>query len=134
MIGGGEWFRLPGADAETIAERVRERVEARVASGVLSAEEIDRVTSARVRVLPVGGELSEAFRRCCIAWEVDRSERLTSHRPIVGPLIVLVKRAVRRLLRFQNQAAIARQQEFNRNLLVVLGEVLERLPPRDRRA
>jgi hypothetical protein len=113
---------------------VRERLQARVASGLLTPDEIERVTSARVRLLPVGGELSEAFRRCCIAWEVDRPERLTSHRPLVGPLLVLAKRAVRRLLRFQNQAAIARQQEFNRNLLVVLGEVLERLPPRDRRA
>ena len=69
---------------------------------------------------------SEIFRRCCVTWEVDRLPALSSHRPLVGPLLVAVKRVARRLLRFQTEAQFSRQRDFNWNLLLVLRELLER--------
>jgi hypothetical protein len=39
---------------------------------------------------------------------------------------VAVKRLVHRLLRFQTEAQLSRQRDFNWNLLLVLRELLER--------
>jgi hypothetical protein len=62
---------------------------------------------------------------------IDAPVPLQSHRPIVGAALVALKRVVARVLRFQLEVPLARQAEFNRNLLVVLQELFDRLPPRD---
>ena len=45
---------------------------------------------------------------------------------MVGAAIVAVKRLVRRMLRFQTEAQLSRQRDFNWNLLLLLREILER--------
>ncbi|MGH7821892.1 MAG: hypothetical protein ACREQ9_19180 [Candidatus Binatia bacterium] len=122
----GAAFRISGPAGAAAPARARARLEERIARGVLSEREIERVTNARLLTLDSGGGVSEAFRRCCTAFEADRPAPITSHRPVVGPVIVAVKKLVRRALRFQHEAALARQSEFNRNLLLVLRDLLER--------
>ena len=127
------WLRVPGADGEAIAARLRERVEERIARGVVTAEEIEEVAAARLEVFDEGDLASEAFRRCCVTAAVDRPAVITSHRAVVGPILVAAKRALARLLRFQNEAALARQREFNENVLRVLRELLRRSSEREGR-
>ena len=45
---------------------------------------------------------------------------------MIGPVLVAVKRAVRRVLRYQTEVQLSRQRDFNWNLLLVLRELLER--------
>jgi hypothetical protein len=116
-----------------LAERVRDRLERRVAAGVVDRDEIARVSGARARLFDPGGIASEAFRRACLSWRIDAPVTLRSHRPWIGGVLVAVKRLVARLLRFHVEVPLARQAEFNRNLLVVLHELVDRLPPRDER-
>ena len=126
------WVTVGGEDAgESIAAKARERLEGRIAAGVVDRAEIDRVSAARARLFDPDGVASEAFRRACVSWRIDAPVTLRSHRPWIGGLLVAIKRLVGRLLRFHTEVPLARQAEFNRNLLVVLHELADRLPPRD---
>jgi hypothetical protein len=119
-------FRIGGESGRTAAERVAARVAERYARGILDEEEVARVSAMRVHTFDGDDTASEIFRRCCITWEIDRTPPITSHRPFVGPLLVALKRITRRLLRFQTEAQLAMQRDFNWHLLLVLRELLER--------
>ncbi len=120
-------FRLSAIASPSVVDTVRTRLAERKARGILSPEEIARVSQTKFSGFTGEGIASEAFRQCCIAWEADRPVLLASHRRIVGPVIVTAKRALRWALRFLNEPFLARQREFNWNLLVVLRDLLERI-------
>jgi hypothetical protein len=127
------WVTVDGEDAGAkIAAKARERLEGRIAAGVVDRAELERVSAARARLFDPGGVASEAFRRACVSWRIDAPVTLRSHRPWIGSLLVAAKRLLGRLLRFHTEVPLARQAEFNRNLLVVLHELVDRFPPSDR--
>lgn len=85
--------------------------------------------------------LLERLRHACQTWEVDLvSERITSHRRFVGPLIVTGKKLVFRILRPLLRGFIVRQRNFNAEVVYTLAVLanrlseLEREPPSGRRA
>jgi len=119
-------FRIAGEQGGRAFERVRARLADRVARSVLDPQEVERVSAMRLHTFVGDDAASEIFRRCCVTWEVDRPARITSHRAVIGPLLVALKRAVRRMLRFQTEAPLSRQRDFNWNLLLLLRELLER--------
>jgi hypothetical protein len=119
-------FRINGEKGGAAFARVRARLADRVAGGILDPQEVERVSATRLHTFAGDETASEIFRRCCVTWEVDRAAPITSHRPLIGPLLVAVKRMVRRALRFQTEAQLSRQRDFNWNLLLVLRELLER--------
>jgi uncharacterized small protein (DUF1192 family) len=119
-------FRIAGEQGRQALERVRARLADRMARGILEREEVERVSAKRLHTFDGDEAASEIFRRCCVTWEVDRTPPITSHRAVLGPVLVAVKRAVRRVLRYQTEAQLSRQRDFNWNLLLVLRELLER--------
>jgi hypothetical protein len=119
-------FRISGEIGSRVAEAVNARLADRLARGILDHDEIARVSTMPLRTFAGDDAASEIFRRCCVTWEVDRVPALTSHRPLIGPLLVAAKRVARRLLRFQTEVQFSRQRDFNWNLLLVLRELLER--------
>ena len=119
-------FRIAGEKGGQAIERVRARVADRMARGIFDPAEVERVSAARLHTFDGDETASEIFRRCCVTWEIDRAVPITSHRAVIGPVLVAVKRAVRRALRFQTEAQLSRQRDFNWNLLLVLRELLER--------
>lgn len=124
---GNDWFRLSVNGTASVVEKIEVRVAERKARGILTPEEITRVSQMKLRTFAGDRIASEAFRQCCITWEADRPVPLTSHRPIVGGLIVAAKKGLRRTLRFLNEPHLARQRDFNWNLLLVLRDLLERI-------
>lgn len=121
------WLRAGDAAAsESLERRARERLERRIAAGAVDPAEIERVAASPVRRFEADPLVSEAFRRACVAWRIDAPVPLRSHRPVVGPVLVAAKRLVARLLRFHVEVPLARQAEFNRNLLVVLHDLVLR--------
>ena len=120
-------FRLAVIGSPPVCESVCARLAERKARGILDPEEIARVSQMKLRTFRGEGIASEAFRQCCLAWEADRPAPLTSHRPILGKVIIAVKKALRWSLRFLNEPFLARQRDFNWNLLVVLRNLLERI-------
>ena len=119
-------FRINGERGGGAWARVQDRLADRRARGILQADEVDRVTREALHTFDGDDVASEIFRRCCVTWEVDRLMPITSHRPVIGPVLVAVKRVVRRLLRFQLEPHLSRQRDFNWNLLLLLRELLER--------
>jgi hypothetical protein len=119
-------FRIAGEIGREAEEIVRARLADRYARGVIDRDEVTRVAALRLHTFEGSDTASEVFRRCCVTWQVDREAPITSHRTLVGPALVAVKRIVRRLLRFQTEAQLSRQRDFNWNLLLVLRELLER--------
>jgi hypothetical protein len=119
-------FRIVGEIGREAEETVRARLAERYARGVIDRDEVARVAALRLHTFAGSDAASEVFRRCCVTWEVDREAPITSHRPVIGPLLVAVKSLVRRVLRFQTEAQLSRQRDFNWNLLLVLRELLER--------
>lgn len=119
-------FRIVGEEGRVAAEKVRARLADRLARGILDRDEIERISGMTLHTFAGDERVSEIFRRCCVTWEVDRLPRLTSHRPLIGPVLVTVKRLARRLLRFQTEVQFSRQRDFNWNLLLVLRELLEK--------
>ena len=119
-------FRITGEKGAGAWARVQERLADRRARGILQSDEVERVSHASLQVFDGADAASEIFRRCCVTWEVDRLAPITSHRSMIGPVLVTVKRVVRRLLRFQLEPHLSRQRDFNWNLLLLLRELLER--------
>jgi len=119
-------FRIHGENGGGAWARVQERLADRRARGILQTDEVDRVSREALHTFDGDDAASEIFRRCCVTWEVDRVTPITSHRPVIGPVLVAVKRVVRRLLRFQLEPHLSRQRDFNWNLLLLLRELLER--------
>jgi len=119
-------FRIAGSAGAGAVESVRARVADRLARGIYDAEEIARVKAASLHTFTGDDTTAEIFRRCCVTWEVDRPPKITSHRAWIGAPLVAMKRVVRRLLRFQTEAQLSRQRDFNWNLLLLLREILEK--------
>ena len=119
-------FRIAGEIGREAEETVRARLADRYARGVIDRDEVARVADLRLHTFEGDEASSEIFRRCCVTWQVDRELPITSHRPVVGAVLVTVKRLARRLLRFLTEAQLSRQRDFNWNLLLVLRELLER--------
>jgi len=118
-------FRIAGAAGREAMEKVRARVAERMARGVLDGAEIARVAAAPLRTFVGDETTSEFFRRCCVTWEVDRVPPISSHRGIVGIPLVAGKRLLRWCLRFLSEQQLARQRDFNWNLLLAVRELLE---------
>ena len=119
-------FRITGEQGRGAWARVQERLADRRARGIVQPEEVERVSRETLHTFEGADRASEIFRRCCVTWEVDRLIPITSHRPGIGPVLVAVKRVVRRMLRFQLEPHLSRQRDFNWNLLLLLRELLER--------
>jgi O-antigen chain-terminating methyltransferase len=126
MTAPASTFRIVGEIGRQAEETVRTRLADRYARGVIDRDEVARVAALQLHTFAGSDTASEIFRRCCVTWEADRETPITSHRKVVGPFLVAVKRLVRRLLRFQTEAQLSRQRDFNWNLLLVLRELLER--------
>jgi len=126
MTAPGSTFRIAGEIGLEAEETVRKRLAERYERAVIDRDEVARVAAMRLHTFEGSEAASEIFRRCCVTWEVDRETTITSHRPVIGPVLVAVKRLARRLLRFLTEAQLSRQRDFNWNLLLVLRELLER--------
>lgn len=123
----------PAVDVARLMEEIRARVRERKASGFYSEEEVRRITQMELELVssaPVlGDELEQQLARLNDGWDVAAEPTITSHRPGVGALIVAVKKLLRRLTRPYITLILARQVDFNADLLQLLNAFV--LPVRD---
>lgn len=69
---------------------------------------------------PEDEALFDAYRRMLRLWNVAEHPPITSHRRIVGPLVVRAKRLVRRALAFELEPMLERQASFNHAALALV--------------
>lgn len=108
---------------------LEQRVAARLVAKEFRADEIEYIKNADF--FPIRGTLcvSEAelntLRRLCQAWEIElRPGKITSHRPLIGPLIVAAKKLVFPLIQVFLKDLVKQQKDFNSSSIALMGSLL----------
>jgi SAM-dependent methyltransferase len=117
-----------------LMEEIKARVRQRRASGYYSEEEVRRVAQMELEVGEVvpaqREELEHHLAALNDSWDLLREPVVASHRPVVGRVIVGLKRLMLRLMRPYTTLALQRQLDFNTALLHLLNAFV--LPVRDK--
>ncbi|MCB0353122.1 MAG: hypothetical protein KDD64_06335, partial [Bdellovibrionales bacterium] len=73
----------------------------------------------------VSDEVLEKLRRLCQLWNVRLlpQEKITSHRPLIGPVIVAVKKAIFPIVRYILKDVLHQQRSFNAAAIQLLAEI-----------
>lgn len=87
-----------------------------------------KAAPSRARVDQVGGEVSDShldkLRRLCQLWDLElKPAAISSHRPVIGPLIVALKRALARVVGVIMREPLAHQRDFNAVTISLLAEL-----------
>ena len=121
-------IEICGERAEALEEELRSRLASRISSGDLSEVTIRSVEKTTFRPIPEGTDLApesiERLRRLCQLWEVRlRVNEISSHRKVIGPVIVFAKRIMLRLMQFLMKDALHQQRSFNAEVIRALAEM-----------
>ena len=122
------WLSVCASEAPELEHKLAESVRLKVQAGKFEQRDIEYL--ARLKRPLVDGTLAisdqrlEMLRRLCQLWEVDiKQGKITSHRKIVGPLIVAFKRALFPLLRVLLRDFIKQQRDFNSAAISLLADL-----------
>jgi hypothetical protein len=121
-----------GVNVEEIMKEIHRRVLEKKQAGVYTDEEIQRITNLKNDLSPKNNEryseMNLHLRKLHSNWDVAASAAtITSHRKILGPILVVVKRIGFRLIRFFGSAFFTRQTEYNAATVRFNTVVLEEL-------
>ena len=135
------WLIMHGETAPALAASLRQRVEQRISAGEYLPDTIQYFNEVSFRAVP--GELTvsdkrlEQLQKLCQLWDVRlRPKEISSHRKVLGPLIVAAKRVVYPVLSAFLKESFHQQRSFNAAALALLAELseeVERLRGTDRR-
>ncbi len=111
-------------DVARIMEELRARVAERKASGFYSEEEVERIARMELEIQEVlPGYRDDLDHHLAIlndSWDTKAEAAATSHRRLLGPLIVATKKLLRRLTAPYINMVLAQQVEFNSTLVRLL--------------
>lgn len=132
------WIRAFGNYDTELSSKVESRIAARLAAKEFRADEVEYVRTADF--CPVRGTLSvsekelNTLRRLCQAWEIElRPGKITSHRPLIGPIIVAVKKLVFPLVQVFMKDLVKQQKDFNSSAIALMGSLLSERDSSSRR-
>lgn len=122
------WLRIEGADSAQVASGLAERAALLVSDGVMPPNEPDRVAQLSTTIAKgafvVSPERLELLRGLCHLYSAGiRAEKITSHRPVIGPAIVFVKKAFFRVLSALLGPSFQFQRDFNAGVIRLLGDL-----------
>jgi len=122
------WIDVCGKDRADIALQVSQQVTDKIGAGKFRTEDIEYI--ARVDRRLVDGTLTvsdarlEKLRRLCQLWEVDlKAGEISSHRKIIGPLIVAFKKLLLPIVRVLFKDTLRQQRDFNAAAISLLAEL-----------
>ena len=119
------WLTVLGKDAPELAQELEERTAGRMAAGEFSEENVRYIReldlSAAPGTLTVSDESLERLRKLCAVWDIDlKVFSITSHRRVLGPLIVAAKKLLFPLFRVFLKECIQQQRAFNAEVISYL--------------
>lgn len=112
-----------------LEEEIKRRVSEKIEKGVYNPEEIGNVSKRKLDIL-LDLEIEDSFRRFHYLygnWDITKEFQITSHRPFIGPFIVLAKRLIRFLVRSYTKSIFKNQAGFNKDLILLNKEILKEL-------
>jgi hypothetical protein len=125
---GGSWLSAPEGLSDELQQRIAVRSEKRRASGAwIEADERQvremSLLFSRDR-FATSPEKLELLRALCRTFNVEfKSDVQPSHRKVIGPIIVAIKRAIVPFLTALIGPAFFKQREFNACVVKLLGEL-----------
>jgi len=125
--GGQEPERLQAAAG--LAQALERRVADKIAAGKYKREDVHYVRDVTFMPVQEALQLStdrlEKLRRLCQLWEVDLKppREISSHRPLIGPIIVGAKKLFFPILRVFLKETLRKQRDFNAAAIALLADV-----------
>ena len=129
-MSAGSWLKICGSAEPELAGRLTARLARKIKANQVNIDEIRRVE--KLTFLSGGRtELSDdsldKLRRLCQLWDVDlRCSGITSHRPVIGPCVVAMKKLLYPFLRVFLKDALQQQREFNAAAVSLLADLASR--------
>jgi len=121
------WLSAGPLDSARLGQISRDGVAARVAAGKFRENDVEYIRAMKLPVvegaLQVSDRQLEKLRRLCQLAEVDLiPARISSHRPLIGPVIVGVKRVLFSVLKVLFKDTFRKQRDFNAAVISYLAE------------
>ena len=115
---GADWFTITGESDSVFSAALDEKVQSRIAAGEYSAADVSYISKMNLHLtsgsLDVSDKTLEKLRRLCQLWDVSLKNReITSHRKVIGPVIVGVKKMLFPILQVLLKDFIRQQRAFN---------------------
>ena len=122
------WLSVAGADASALAESLAASVRGWAESGVMPIGEPARVASVATGIakgaFSTSRERLELLRELCHIYSAGiQSEKITSHRPVIGPVIVAAKTMLFRVIASLLGPTFRFQRDFNARVIRLLGDL-----------
>jgi hypothetical protein len=122
------WIEGSGFDCAQLQRDLSECVATLATQGAMPPNECERVAAIKIGIADGAFVASpkrlELLRGLCQIYSAGiRSEKITSHRPVVGPLIVFVKRALFPVVSTLLGPSFRFQREFNAGVIRLLGDL-----------
>ena len=121
------WITVCGQPAEALEKTVHDAIQQKLASGEIPADQVKYIQQVRLHSftdLAVSALTLERLRRLAQTWEVRLiPQEITSHRAILGPIIVAAKRAMFPVLQYFFKTFIQQQRSFNAGVVELLTEL-----------
>lgn len=128
------WLVVGGEDRPEIEVAVQAAVAAQIAKGAYPegtiAHMLERKLALVNRTLQISDQHLVAIRRVSACWDIQLTPpQISSHRRIIGPIIVGVKRLLFPLLSILLKDLLRKQREFNAAVLEALVEIAAETTP-----
>lgn len=117
-------------DVQKIMEKIREDIERKKAAGLYPDDPEELIN--QVPAFALGSDKLDAYLKAMQeSWQINTGRRVQSDRLGIGPLIVLVKKVTRRLVRWYMDDIAEQIIRFNSYSVNAMGKVTERLNKTD---
>lgn len=122
------WLIVAGKIDKDLALALTESVQARIIAGEYKERDVEYVSKLTRPVinekLNISPERLRKLRTLCQLWDIDiKATKITSHRKILGPIIVGVKKALLPVIRMLLKDTINQQRDYNAAVISLLTDI-----------
>jgi len=122
------WLEIGGLDCEQLTHSLTARTTSLVSQGLMPPNEQERVANVSAAIttgsLVVSPVRLELLRSLCQLYSAEiRHEKIQSHRRVVVPVIVLIKKAFFQILSALLGPSFRFQRDFNAGVIRLLGDL-----------
>lgn len=119
------WFQLPDSETEAqnsyhnINKIIQERISKRIEKKCYSGKDINNISVIPLRLMLITKKINHelklnAIRELCQQWQINPVfSSITSHRKVVGPVIVKAKKIIFPIINYFTKPVFNRQKDFN---------------------
>ena len=125
-----QWLVVTGREEGALADSLSNDVANKIREGKFAQKDVEYLSrldrSVVTGTLSVRNDRLEILRKLCQLWEIEVTPpKITSHRKVVGPIIVFGKRLLFPILKMLLKDTIRKQRDFNATTITLLTELCQ---------